>query len=114
MLYRAARRAKPVKATLASICDGPDWPAPCGDARIANHGIQSGANMSSMEINFYRALRAAKVSEALAQTAVESLEEAIAMKVKEANRSLEIRMNFLIALTVLSTALGGYIAYLKH
>jgi hypothetical protein len=33
--------------------------------------------------------------------------------IKEANRSLEIRLNLPIALTVLSTTIGGYIAYHK-
>jgi hypothetical protein len=72
------------------------------------------ANMPNMEIRFYRALRAAKVSEELSQQCVEALENEVSMKIKEATRSLELRLNLLIALTVLSSAIGGYIAYIRH
>lgn len=68
--------------------------------------------MSNMEITFFRVLREAKVSDDLAQAAVESLEAHVAEKVKEATRSLEIRLNMLIAITTISTAIGGYVAFL--
>lgn len=69
-------------------------------------------NMSNMEITFFRVLREAKVKDDLAQAAVESLEEHVAVKIKEATRSLEIRLNLLIAITTLASAIGGYIALL--
>lgn len=68
--------------------------------------------MSNMEITFFRALRQAKVSDDLAQQAAEALEEFVAVKIKEATRSLEIRLNLLIAITTLASAIGGYIAIL--
>ena len=76
----------------------------------ANPGIQTETNMPNMEITFFRVLREAKVTDDMAQAAVESLEEHIAVKIKEANRSLEIRLNLLIAITTISGAIGGYIA----
>lgn len=69
--------------------------------------------MSNMEITFFRILREANVTDDMAQDAVESLEEHIAVKIKDANRSLEIRLNLLIAITTLSGVIGGYLTLLN-
>lgn len=69
--------------------------------------------MSNMEITFFRILREANVTDDMAQAAVESLEEHIAVKIKDANRSLEIRLNLLIAITTLSGVIGGYLTLLN-
>ena len=79
----------------------------------ANPGIQTETNMSNMEITFFRILREANVTDDMAQAAVESLEEHIAVKIKDANRSLEIRLNLLIAITTLSGVIGGYLTLLN-
>ena len=50
----------------------------------ANPGIQTETNMSNMEITFFRVLREAKVTDDMAQAAVESLEEHIAEEAAEA------------------------------
>ena len=70
--------------------------------------------MSNMEITFFRILREANVTDDMAQAAVESLEEHIAVKIKDANRSLEIRLNLLIAITTLSGVIGGYLTLLSR
>lgn len=87
--------------TVAPRAAAPSVPIPASNCE---------ANMSNMEITFFRVLREAKVSDDLAQTAVESLEEHIAMKIKEANRSVEIRLNLLIAITTIASAIGGYVS----
>jgi hypothetical protein len=71
---------------------------------------QPEVNMPNLTITFYRALIDAKVPEPQAQLVVEAMEAEIAMKIKEATHSIELRINLLIGLTLLSTAIGGYLA----
>ena len=66
----------------------------------------------NMPIIFYRVLKNAKIADDLAQQAVEALEDHIAVKIKEANKALEFKMNILIAMNAIAFTIGGYVAYI--
>ncbi|MEP3145485.1 hypothetical protein [Qipengyuania citrea] len=80
--------------------------------------------MTNMPIDFFRALRSAKISADEAQKVVESLEGHIAVKISEANASLVVELQSMrkdmgtlrwllvasIALTAVAGTIGGYLA----
>lgn len=80
--------------------------------------------MTNMPIDFYRALRSAKVGADDAQTVVESLEGHIAVKISEANASLVAELQSMrkdmstlrwllvasISITGVAGVIGGYVA----
>lgn len=72
-----------------------------------------------MQIDFYRALRSAKIGDDTAQQVVKALEEHIAMKIQEANKGLREQMKitnillaFLSVIMTISAAIGGYAAFI--